>query len=87
MHPGFLFTEKLHGSNRVEFFIDGFNVYHALDCNPSYHKILINALKLKGVKIILGQFQKYAIKNSKLEVNLGLSRTLGFARLSRTEFA
>lgn len=24
--------------NRVSFFIDGFNVFHALDCNVSYHK-------------------------------------------------
>ena len=24
--------------NRVSFFIDGFNLYHALDSNPAYHK-------------------------------------------------
>lgn len=24
--------------NRVSFFIDGFNVFHALDCNKSYYK-------------------------------------------------
>ena len=85
--------------NRVKFFIDGFNVYHSLHCNPNYHKykwldysklvslfiqrqdqivdilyftafanwdpqkvnrhrILINALRFKGVKVIYGQFQK-----------------------------
>jgi len=85
--------------NRVKFFIDGFNVYHALDREAKFHrykwldyskltslfirrtdqiaeilyftalanwdiqkvnrhKILISALKHKGVKIVLGQFQK-----------------------------
>ena len=24
--------------NRVSIFIDGFNLYHALDANPAYHK-------------------------------------------------
>ena len=85
--------------NRVKVFIDGFNVYHALQREARYHKykwldfsklatffirqqdqiadvvyftalanwdiqkanrhkILIAALRFKGVKIILGQFQK-----------------------------
>jgi len=24
--------------NRIAFFVDGFNLYHSLDCNPSYYK-------------------------------------------------
>lgn len=85
--------------SRVKIFIDGFNVYHALEHEANYHqykwldysklaglfvrrqdhivdvlyftalanwdiqkvsrhKVLIAALKFRGVKIILGQFQK-----------------------------
>lgn len=85
--------------SRVKFFIDGFNVYHALEREASYHKykwldysklaslfvrrqdqivevlyftalanwdiqkvnrhkLFISALKFKGVKVVLGQFQK-----------------------------
>jgi len=29
---GFVFMAKVY------FFVDGFNLYHALDCNPDYHK-------------------------------------------------
>jgi uncharacterized LabA/DUF88 family protein len=84
--------------NRVSFFIDGFNVYHALDYDKSFHKykwldysalakcfvsttdtitdiyyftsyadwkpskverhkLLVNALTMKGVKVILGKFK------------------------------
>lgn len=89
--------------NRVKFFIDGFNIYHALDNKKEFHKykwldysklaslfirpkdqivdilyftafanwnpdkvnrhrILIKALRLRGVKIVLGQFQKVTKK-------------------------
>lgn len=90
--------EKASTKNRISFFIDGFNVYHALEDHQSFHKYkwldyssfakcfitsrdelidiyyfsaytdwdqnkverhrtYINALKMKGVKIVLGKFK------------------------------
>ncbi len=111
--------------SRIKFFIDGFNVYHALEREASYHKykwldysklaslfvrrqdqivevlyftalanwdvqkvnrhkLFISALKFKGVKVILGQFQKverrcrnchqhyYTFEEKKTDVNIAV---------------
>lgn len=111
--------------SRIKFFIDGFNVYHALEHEASYHKykwldyskltslfvrrqdqivdvvyftalanwdiqkvnrhkVFISALKFKGVKVILGQFQRvekrcrichqhyYTFEEKKTDVNIAV---------------
>jgi uncharacterized LabA/DUF88 family protein len=127
VHSGFLFYGKGEAAkmSRIKFFIDGFNVYHALEREASYHKykwldysklaslfvrrqdqivdvlyftalanwdvqkvnrhkIFISALKFKGVKVILGQFQRvekrcrnchqhyYTFEEKKTDVNIAV---------------